>query len=203
MSAEGNIARFPVDSGDWYRAPSSKISGGIIYIPRARDVLVQLAVFENGLFVEDPSYLSTITVEIRPYTNRAGGALVVVSASGPAALTQGAWDNDTGQHISILLPAAQTAALSSADETNYWMVIFAMTATGKKVTLLSGKVVGVNDGGDYSDVTPTPGNPNFVTQEQLYSIIGFINSGEFVANGWRVRPTVDTDGIVRFPATPA
>ena len=203
MSTQANIRRITVDPTNDYQALFNKNTGGLIYIPRGRDVEIQLGYYEKGLFVSNPSHLATITVEVRPFSNRAGTALVTAVTSTITALNgDGEWTGDTGQHASIVLDAGQTAGLSTSNETDYWLVITAVTTGGKPLTLISGRCVGVNDAGNYSAVQPAPSDPTYVTAQQFYSALGAIASGEFTRNGWRVRLDVDANGQVTFNTTP-
>lgn len=204
MSIQANIRRIKVDPANDYNSAVNKITGDIIRIPRGRDTVLQIGYYENDVFVPNPSHLATVTAEIRPYSDRGGTALVVATTSTLSAVSaEGAWLNDEDQHLSLTLDAAQTASLATANETDYWLVITALTTGGKPVTLVSARCIGVNDGGNYSAVQPTPADPTYVTAAQFYSALGAVNSGEFTRNGWRVRLDVDENGQVTFNATPA
>lgn len=204
MSIQANIRRIKVDPANDYNSAVNKITGGIITVPRGRDTVLQVGYYENDVFVANPSHLATVTAEVRPYANRGGTALVVATTSTIAAVAaEGAWLNDEDQHFSLTLDAAQTAAMATENETDYWLVITALTTSGKAITLTSARCVGVNDGGNYSATQPTPADPTYVTAAQFYSALGAVNAGEFVRNGWRVRLDVDENGQVTFNKTPA
>lgn len=193
MSIEANIRRIKVDPADDYQSLTNKVTGGVVYIPRGRDVDLEFGYYERGIFQANPSFLTTITAEVRPFTNRGGTALVVANTSIINSISEGEWTSDTNQHFTITLPAAQTASLSVADETDYWLVVCGFTATGKCITLISGHCKGVNDAGNYSAAVPTPGDPTFVTSAQLFSALAALGGGGgTVSNGKRLTWVWDT-----------
>lgn len=191
MSISANIRRIKVDPADDYQTLSNKVTGGVVYIPRSRDVALQFGFYEKGTFVANPSHLATITAEIRPYDDRGGTAVVVASTATIASITSGQWENDTSQHFTVTLPAAQTASLATASETPYWLVVTAITTDGKPLTLISGRCIGINDGGNYSATVPTPGDPTYVTAEQFFSAIAAISAGGGISNGYRWAVVID------------
>jgi hypothetical protein len=202
MSIQANIRRIKVDPASDYQTAYNKTTGGLIYIPRGRDTVLQLGYYEKDVFLANPSHIATITAEIRPYSNRGGTALVVATTSTIAAVSaEGSWLNDEDQHATLTLDAAQTASLATENETDYWLVITALTTGGKPLTLVSGRCIGVNDAGNYSATQPAAADPTYVTAAQFYSALGAINAGEFTRNGWRVRLDVDENGQVTFNAT--
>lgn len=202
---EANIRRIQVDPVDDYLSLFNKNTGNVIYLPRGRDVVLQLGYFEKRIFVPNPSHLATITAEVRP-SNRTSAAVVTAQTSSIAQIAEGQWEDDTSQHASILLPAAQTASLApdaTTNEKDYWLVITALTTGGKPLTLISGRCVAIEDGGNYSATVPNPGDPTYVTAAQFFSALSGLNAGEFTKNGWRVRLDVDANGQVTFNTTPA
>jgi hypothetical protein len=195
MSTEANIIRLAIDTADPYRAPVNKINGSKIQIPRGKDSILQIAVYEKGIFTQTPSFLATVTAEIRP-TSRVGAAIVTNNTSSIATISEGQWLDDTSQHLSITLPAAQTAGFSigSTNELEEWLVITALTTGGKPLTLAAGLCTAIEDGGNYSAVVPTPGDPTFVTAAQFYSVIDALNKNEITENGYRGRLGIDANG---------
>jgi hypothetical protein len=191
MSIQANIRRIACDSAADYLRAFNKRTGDKLAFPRGRDVAMQFAIYEAGIFQANPTYLATITAEIRPFADRGGVALCVANTSVITQISSGEWDADTNQHFTITFPAAQTASLATANETDYWFVVTAITTGGQKLTLVSGPCLGINDGGDYSATVPTPGSINYVTTEQFYSALGAISAGGGVSNGYRWAIVVD------------
>ncbi len=199
MSVEANIVRIEVDQGDAYRAPSSKVTGDVIRLPRSRDIAIQIGIKANGIFMADASYIATITAEVRNYATPGDAAIVIAATSTIAAIAEAQWEDNTAQHATVTLPAAQTAGISvGSKETAYWLVITAVTAGGKPLTLIAGKVLGVDDAGNYSATAPTPADPSFVTSVAFYSALAAINQGVIEENGFRGRWGIDENGVPKW-----
>jgi hypothetical protein len=79
MSTSANIRRIKVDPSNDYQSLSNKVTGGLVYIPRARDVVLQFGFYENGIFL--PPFSPAVMCEIRPYGDRGGTALVVATTA--------------------------------------------------------------------------------------------------------------------------
>lgn len=192
MSVLGNIIRLEVDAADPYRAPAIKNTGQPIRLPRSRDIILQLGVYEAGVWVENPSHLVLVTAEVK--ATRTGAAVAVANTSTIANIQQGQWDANTHQHLSITLPAAQTAGFPTADETTYWLVITATVTGGIPITLLAGVVTVVNDGGDYSATVPSPGDPSYYTKAQVEARLQGIGDDTIEENGFRGRWGIGANG---------
>lgn len=197
MSNEANIIRIACDQADPDKALVNALNGDVPRLHRNRDIILELGIYARGIFIPSPTHLATITAEVRPYATRTDPAVVTANTSSINSLNgEGAFTGGTGQHASILLDQAQTAGFTgfTNHEKDYWLVITAITTGGKPLTLINGRAIAVEDGGNYSATVPSPGNPNYPTMEQFYSALSALNTGVIEENGYKGRWGIDANG---------
>jgi hypothetical protein len=192
-----NIIRLACDTVPGLLTVADKLTGNVPRLPRGRDTRLEIGISAKRTWQQVPG-LTIITAEVKPFANHGGTAVVIANTTLINNVTAGSWEDDTASHAEIILPAAQTVSLATADETDYWLVVTGFTAAGSQVTLAAGRILGVNDGGNYSATVPTPGDVNYLTAAQVFALLNNLQKAEFTENGFRARLSIDANGQPGF-----
>jgi hypothetical protein len=138
-------------------------------MPVGRAVQFELGLFNNGA-LDDLAQLTSVRLEVKELLSagvidksKAPVMVAVVSAVDFTQVTQGQWEAGTGQHVTVAFAAADTGLTVSAttNRTDYGWVVTGSVG-GEDVTLGSGTVTAVADGGLTVVESPEPGDPGYV-----------------------------------------
>lgn len=205
MANAYNIVRLACDLAMPLKPPVNVIDGLQVQIHRGKTYRFEIGVFDKEVWQESISQFSSVTLQVR--LTRTSAALIdVTQVITAATVPESAWDGRTDQHVVINLTGAQTNALTvpSPFELKHWLVVTATTTGGEVVTLAAGDMKGIEDGGQYSGVTPASGDPTYLTAAQTIAAIESAMGGfQIEANGYILIPSVDSTGIVTWNARPA
>ena len=199
MSDIQNIVRMAVDTARPNDPPVNIIDGQGVRINRGRDYQFQIGIYNiDGWAGSGNGTVASGTIQIR--ATRTGTAIVDVTSTDVSDIAESSWLDGTGQTLSIVLTAAQTAALTTTSETQYWFSLFITTDEGRVAALSNGYITVVEDGGN-AGTTPVSGDPTYLTAAQTIAAIqSATGSHEIRAGLWVIIPSVDSDGMVTWSA---
>jgi len=161
-------------------------------VPRARAVQFECALFNNGK-LDGLALLTSITLEIKD-TNASGfidpnGTIrvskTIAAVNFNPTLTQDQWDNDDGAkpyHFIVSFSEAEMTAIpaigAADNKKNYGMTIVGLTASGR-VTLGSGLVTAIDDGGTGAGATIPPAVAYTMTDQEIQAGLATkLNAGD-------------------------
>ena len=137
------------------------------FIWRNNDAAIELGFFVGESMV-DVSQWASLSLKIKPAGDITGAPLAAITASGlNANLTLEAWQAGSSQHISILLSKEQTSLALVGLESNFHLVISALTTDlpAHEITLGVATLVIKEDGRGGEAVNPTPQNQYYTRVE--------------------------------------
>jgi hypothetical protein len=157
-----------------------KVSSETAVIYRGTAVQFELGVFYRAQF-ENPSNFSVIKLELKPFNDRKGNALMtgtVAAADFNLLCTESQWDDDLDQHAVIEFTGTQTNISidggSDPDIQDFWLVISTLTTDvpPKPITLGTGRIRVIEDGTGSADAAPLPAPPVSYTQAEADARFG-------------------------------
>jgi hypothetical protein len=170
---------------------------------RGNDIDVQIGLFRNGALITDIDALDSITVSIRA-ASKTGAILAtktIAYADINRACSASQWTAGTAQHAVASFLNTETRFTLTADPTSFWMVVTALTGTGKELTL-GGTVLSVWQDGAGSDETSPVVGANLIPGGAVYSGGGtYTFSGATVGKVYRWTKGVNDTNIVDTPNT--
>jgi len=118
---------------------------------RGNDVQFEIGLGHDGSIITDISNLASLTLDVKPWTNRNGDALITktLDAADLSDITQANWDDKTAQHALVTLTGDETNIdVGEDNEDKCWLVISMVTNDdpGHSVTLQATKFRIVEDG---------------------------------------------------------
>jgi hypothetical protein len=177
MNFVRNRLRAKLDSTKPVGTVVDAFTGDALRIPRSRALQCEFGLFNNDVLDSLADILS-IKVEVKEIVNGvvqvdAAPLMVktVAAAQMNALLSQAEWDNGTNQHLKVLFTAEETAlAAGVTNEKAYWLVVTA-DSSGGPISLGSGTLWIVNDGGRTSLDAPPPAEPGYVRYDDFLAAI--------------------------------
>lgn len=211
-----DIIRLRLDV-DQKSAPQDANTSSTPVVWRSSDVAFQLGIFYAAAVV-DVSNLTSVTLEIK--TAGAGTTAADPTASPLASKTVTSFDNTldaatwtagTKQHVAVAFSAEEMNFALGGTETQ-WLVISALTAAGKTITLAAGLIQVKEDGYNSAGTAPTIAGTAYTKAESLalfgltYNTItartgggataldGLATASDAIATGVSVRTRSGTSG---------